>query len=319
MTELESFSSAKQPVTSLNRWLARRGLQGNPFERWNAEHDQDLPNYFVDIGEFDELLRLAKPCVVFAKRGCGKTAQRQMLAAHCRPLKRDSQRLAVVYTYIGFEQALGGADDDIGQMRPIHHVSALLHLGLSALEDEASQDTGVQSALTDTDAASRLEAYAARFAPHLSVASATGPSSALDKLGSLALLQGFIKLIKDAGLESCVVFLDGLDEFPLTADNPTQAVAFLAPLLGTLYLIVCPGMAFKFFLPRELEPVLRACGWFRVDRLHIFRIAWSESNLLALIRQRLTHFSRREPPYERLGQLCEDELASGLNSTLTIA
>ena len=316
MSKLKSPSNVKMPPASLDRWLAERGLQGNPFERWNAEHDQDLPNYFVDIGGFDELLRLTEPCIVFAKRGCGKTAQRQMLAAHCRPLKRDSQRLAVVYTYSGFEQALGGANDDVGRMRPIHHVSALLNLGLSALEDEVSQDTEVQSALTGPDAASRLEAYAARFAPHLSVASATGPSSALDKLGSLALLQGFTQLIRDAGLESCVVFLDGLDEFPLTADDPAQAVAFLAPLLGTLSLIECPGLAFKFFLPQELEPTLRVCGWFRVDRLHIFRIAWNESSLLALIKQRLIHFSQRKPPYEDLGQLCEDELAQVINSEL---
>jgi hypothetical protein len=317
MPKPESSSNAKQPVTGLDRWLARRSLQGNPFERWNAEHDQDLPNYFVDIGAFDELLRLTEPCIVFAKRGCGKTAQRQMLvAAHCRPIKRDSQRLAVVYTYGGFEQALGGANDEVSRMRPIHHVNALLHLGLSALDNEASEDTKVQSALTAPDVASRLAAYAARFGPHLSVASSTGPSNAVNKLGSLALLRGFTKLIKDAGLESCVVFLDGLDEFPLTADDPAQAVAFLAPLLGTLSLIECPGWAFKFFLPQELELALRACGWFRVDRLHIFRIVWNESNLLALIRQRLTHFSQREPPYEGLGQLCEDELAQVIDSEL---
>jgi hypothetical protein len=316
MSKLKSPSNVKMPPTSLDRWLAGRGLKGNPFERWNAEHDQDLPSYFVDIGGFDELLRLTEPCIAFAKRGCGKTAQRQMLASHCRPLERDSQRLAVVYTYDGFEQALGGANHDVGRMRPIHHVSALLHLGLSALANEASQNTKVQSTLMGPDAASRLAAYAARFAPHLSVASATGPSNAVNKLGSLALLRGFTRLIKDAGLELCVVFLDGLDEFPLTADDPAQAVAFLAPLLGTLSLIEYPGMAFKFFLPQELEPALRVCGWFRVDRLHIFRIAWSESNLLTLIRQRLIHFSRREPPYEGLGQLCEDELAQVIDSEL---
>jgi DNA-binding winged helix-turn-helix (wHTH) protein len=315
-TKPESFSNTKRSVTGLDRWLAGRGLERNPFERWNAEHDQDLPKYFVDIGGFDELLSLTEPCVVFAQRGCGKTAQRQMLAAHCRPLKRDSLRLAIAYTYNGFEQAIGSANGDTKQILPIHHVSALLHLGLSALASEASQDTEVQSALRGPNAASRLAAYATRFAPHLSVASATGPSSALDQLGSLALLQGFTKLIRDAGLELCVVFLDGLDEFPLTADDPTQAVMFLAPLLGTLPLIECPGLAFKFFLPQELEPALRVCGWFRVDRLRVFRITWNESNLLALIRQRLTHFSQRVPPYEGLGQLCEDELAQVIDSEL---
>ena len=292
MAKRKSFNT-KQPETLLDRWLARRGLRGNPFERWNAEHDQDLPNYFVDLGGFDDLLRLTEPCVVFAKRGCGKTAQRQMLAAHCRPLKRDSQRLAIAYTYSGFEQAVGGANDDIGRLRPIHHVRALLHLGLSALVNEASHDSEVRSALTGPDVASRLAAYIARFALHLADDSTAGVSSALDNLSSLELLQGFADLVKDVGLASCVVLVDGLDEFPLAADDPAQAVAFLAPLLGTLSLIECPGLAFKFFLPQELEAALRACRWFRVDRLHLFRIAWNEINVLHLIKRRLTHSSRR--------------------------
>jgi DNA-binding winged helix-turn-helix (wHTH) protein len=112
------------------------------------------------------------------------------------------------------------------------------------------------------------------------------------------------------------VLLDALDEFPLTANDPAQAIAFLEPLLGTLELIQCQGIAFKFFLPQELESSLRACGWFRADRLHIFRIAWDRDNLLSLFGQRLIHFSQRRPPFEALGQLCEDELASIINDEL---
>ena len=317
MAKLETSSNAKQAETSLDQWLARRGLRGNPFERWNAEQDQDLPSYFVDIGGFDELLHRTEPCVVFAQRGCGKTAQRQMLTAHCRPLKGDSPRLAVAYTYSGFERAIRSANDDIEQTRPIHHVSALLYLGLTALTDGAAHDSEVQSALTSPDVASRLAAYVGRFAPHLVDTSTDGMSSALDSFGSLDLLQGFSELVKGAGLESCVVLVDGLDEFPLTASDPAKAVAFLAPLLGTLSLIECPGWAFKFFLPQRLEPTLRTCSWFRVDRLHISRIAWKKSNLSDLTKQRLAHFSHREPPYEDLAQLCEDKLAQVINEELT--
>lgn len=317
MSKLKPSSNAKTPATSLDRWLTRRGLLGNPFERWNAEHDQDLPNYFVDIGGLDELLRLTEPCVVFAQRGCGKTAQRQMLAAHCRPLKKASPRLAVAYTYSGFERAINSANGDIEQMLPIHHVSALLDIGLTALMDEASRDPQVQGALTSPDVTSHLATYIARFAPHLSDASITGISSALDSLGSLELLQGFSGLVKNTGLESCVVLVDGVDEFPLMTDDSAQAVTFLAPLLGTLSLIECPNLAFKFFLPQGLEPTLRTCGWFRVDRLRIFRIAWNDNDLLALIKQRLIHFSHRDPAYEDLAQLCEDKLAQVINGELT--
>lgn len=314
---MESTTSARQPVTSLDRWLTRKGLRANPFQRWNAEHDQDLPNYFVDIGGFDELLHLAKPCVIFAPRGCGKTAQRQMLASQCRPFKRDSPWLAIAYTYSGFERALDSANGEIQRIRPIHHVSALCHLGLIALVGEASRDSSIQSALAGPGVAPRLATYVARFAPHVADAPTTGLAGALDSLGSLELLQGFSLLVKDAGLESCVVLVDGVDEFPPMANDPTQAVALLAPLLGTLSLIECPGLMFRFLLPQELESALRACGWFRADRLHISRIAWKESNLLlAVIRQRLIHFSHREPPYEDLAQLCRDELAQVINEEI---
>ena len=209
---MKSATDVRQPDTSLDRWLARKGLRANPFQRWNAEHDQDLPNYFVDIGGFDELLHLAEPCVIFAPRGCGKTAQRQMLASQCRPYKRDSPWLAMAYTYSGFERALDSADSEIRRMRPIHYVSALCHLGLIALVDEASRDSRIHNALADPGVAPRLTAYVTRFAPHLAGASTTGLACALDGLGSLELLQGFSRLVKDAGVESCVVLVDGVDE-----------------------------------------------------------------------------------------------------------
>ncbi|MFH1928432.1 MAG: hypothetical protein ABIK79_09760 [Chloroflexota bacterium] len=302
--------------TSFDRWLTRRGLQGNPFEKRNAEHDEDLTCYFVDVSGFDELLHLAEPCVVFTKRGCGKTAQRQMLAAQCRPLSRNGSMLAVTYTYSGFEHALESASNDVRQLRSSHHVRVLLRLGLSTLMSVASYDPDVHNKLASPGVASRLVAYVARFAPHLRDGANAGISSSLDDLSSLELMEGFAGLVKDAGLESCMVLVDGLDEFPRTADDPVQATAFLAPLLGTLALIECPGWVFKFFLPQELEPNLRACKWFRADRLYFFHISWSESALQALISHRLVYFSEREHPYQDLAQLCEEQLGQVINSEL---
>jgi hypothetical protein len=316
MSQLTSSLNAGQPTTSLERWLARRGLARNPFDRWNAEGDPDLPRYFVDLGGFDELLRQTGPCVVFARRGCGKTAQRQMLAAHYRPRHGDSPWLALTYAFDGFERALSRANDDVGHLRPLHHVQALLRVGIATLLDEAARDARVSDALASPDATSRLGAYAARFAPHLASTRPAGAANTLDELGSLALLRGFAALVREAGLASCAVLVDGLDEFPLTASDLGQAVPFLAPLLGTLPLIECPGLAFKFFLPQELEPALRACSWFRVDRLHILRIAWNEDNLSLLLGQRLAHASQRQPPYQGLGQLCEDALAQAITGEL---
>jgi hypothetical protein len=314
----KASSKSKLPANNFDRWLARKGFRRNPFGRWNAEQDQDLPNYFVDIGGFDELFSLNEPCVVFARRGCGKTAQRQMLAVHSRPIEEDSPRLAVVYTYSGFERALESAGHDIEQLQPAHHVSALLYLGLAALKGVAAHDSELQSALARPEIASRLASYVSRFALHLVDDSTAHAPRPLDGFGSPELMRGFSELIQEVGLESCIVLVDGLDEFPLAAGDPARAIAFLAPLLGTLSIVECPGWAFKFFLPQGFEPTLRACGWFRVDRLHLFRITWDGCRLLDLLGQRLTHFSDRKPPYEGLGQLCEDELAQVIGDELTL-
>jgi hypothetical protein len=301
----------------LNRWLNQRGLQKNPFDIWNAERDPDLPGYFVDVGQFDELLRLTEPCIVFARRGCGKTAQRQMLAAQCRPLKLDSSRLAVIYTYAGFEQALVAAGNDVSQIRATHHVAALLRQGLMALEDEAERDPKVKMALARPHVDSRLAAYLVRYAPHLVTGSAVRVTSSLDGFSTWELVQGFVDLVKAAGLSRSVVLVDGLDEFLLTAGDSAQLVTLLAPLLGTLPLIEFPGLAFKFFLPQEIEPALRDCRWFRPDRLRIFRIAWKEGDLQNLIGQRLTYFSKTgDRACSRLGQLCQDELADRIDREL---
>jgi len=303
--------------TALDRWLDRRNLRENPFAAWNAEQDLDLPGYFVDMGQFDELLRRTEPCIVFAGRGCGKTAQRQMLAAQCRPLQPDSPWLAVVYTYAGFEQALAAAGNDVTRIQVAHHVAALLRQGLTALEEEAKRDPKVRTALTHPSAASRLNAYLERYAPHLVAHSSPGAASNLDGLTTVELIQGLVDLIKAASLDLGIVLVDGLDEFLLTATDSAQMGALLAPLLGTLPLIECPDLAFKFFLPHEIEPILRDRPWFRPDRLRIFRISWQESDLQNLIGQRLTYFSKKgDRAYARLGQLCQDELADRIDEEL---
>ena len=81
-----SNKTFSQLETRLDRWLSKKGLTSNPFDNWNAESDKLLPNYFVDIAEFDNLLYLTEPCVVFAQRGCGKTAQRKMLTMNYKLL-----------------------------------------------------------------------------------------------------------------------------------------------------------------------------------------------------------------------------------------
>ena len=141
--------SAAQPATQLDSWLAQRGLKGNPFEKSTADHDQELPNYFVDIGGFDELLRQTQPCIVFAERGCGKTAQRQMLAA----LLADGDQLRCVASasqgpaqrITGFSDAtvrvvditnLSSVEEIVGKVEAILSVSVRQESAPETLRDE---------------------------------------------------------------------------------------------------------------------------------------------------------------------------------------
>ncbi len=302
--------------TSLSHWLQSHGLRDNPFVGQNAEREPDLPDYFVDVERFDELLSLTEPCVVFASRGCGKTAQRRMLAAQCRPERQDSRRLAVHYTYAGFERVLAEISNDLTQLRPIHHVTAILRQALAALKDAARHDSGLEAMTQRPDIAFRLGAYQARYAPGSAPVAVAGGFLSFDYLAASDLLTEFARLIADCGLATLVILLDGLDEFPPMAGDPVRMAAFLAPLLGTLPLIECPGVAFKFFLPQEAEAQMRLCPWFRPDRLHIFRITWTDDKLRGLISQRLTFFSSSGRTYTQLGQLCRPELSHRIDKEL---
>ena len=294
----------------LESWLASRGLRGNPFGRRSADQDQELPKYFVDIGGFDEMLRARGPCIVFAGRGCGKTAQRQMLAAQCRPADRTSTRLAIPYTYASFGPLLERSSDALDDLKPMDHVAALLTTAIRILaEMQASDSRLLRSPAVAAAVSKDLSELESHLAPYLH--GARGAAPARDgELAPLDAVQKFAALAQMFGIETCVVLVDGLDESPRTAGKPVQTAAFLAPLLGTPPLIECPGWAYKFYLPGELKRVLYGCPWFRADRLErVDSLSWNEDLLSKLLRERLIHHSLRQPPYEDLAQLCEDDLA----------
>jgi hypothetical protein len=302
----------------LDGWLDRKGLLGNPFEHWSAEDDLNLPEYFMDIGNFTEFLRLNMPCAVFARRGCGKTAQRQMVAMECRPLNGASLQLAVSYTFNGFEQVLESVNYQIDQVHPLHHVNALLTLCITALANEAKRSAEIQCALENVDVAPRFATFITHFTPNLAEPPIVAPMDRLKGLDSVSLLKEFSALIRDVGLESCIIMVDGIDEFINTASDPVDAVKFLAPLMGTLSIIECPGVIFKFFLPEEMEQFIRGQKWFRADRFHIVSIEWSKDDLWELIGQRLYCHSKRRPRYEDLAELCDDELGEVIKEQLTV-
>jgi DNA-binding winged helix-turn-helix (wHTH) protein/predicted phosphodiesterase len=313
-------STRPRRSSKLETWLSQWGLRQNPFSKWTAtqEDEKDLSGYFVDThGLFDELMETNAPCVLLAARGQGKTAYRKTLASHCRPIDRNSQTLAITHVFFSLDRVLRSADGVFCQIEAGHHIDELLRQGLSAIQAEAEQDSRIKNALEQPYVASRLASYQARYAPHLVPDSAGEPIADLENLTPLELLLGFASLVQNAGFRQCVILIDEVDEFPETAASPTGQIALLSPLLGTLPLIECPGLAFKFFLPLEVESTLRAQEWFRPGRLRICRIEWDNQALQRLISQRLTYFSARgDRVYTELSQLCEDQLAESIDEEL---
>jgi len=306
--------------SKLQDWLARRDLMGNPFAIPNAEADPDLPHYYVDTILFDELLQLTQPCVIFGDRGSGKSAQRKMLAAQCRPIKPESDYLAIEYTYNEYESVLDGAVGDGANDNAIRdaHVEKIMEYATKSFADELNKNELLISLLPDIqqirpEVASYLDYYcpthpAREFFPY------SQSSNLLEGRSNPELLRGFTNLIRSINLKRCFILMDGLDEYPL---SDSQILAFLRPLLGTLPIIECPGLAFKFSLPQDWGPLLHAKSWFRPDRLRIFHIEWTEEALQELISQRFAYFAKPgHPPYTQLAELCDEYLATRIDAEL---
>ncbi|MCC7164390.1 MAG: winged helix-turn-helix transcriptional regulator [Anaerolineae bacterium] len=301
----------------IERWLKQRGIRKNPFLIWTAEHDPNLPDYFVDNGFYTRLSSTPKPCVVFARRGCGKTAQRQMLASECLPDKKDSHSVAISYTYPNFERALSAADFDPFRVRSEHHVSELIRQVLITLEQAAKVQPSIHNGWHEPEIAGLWHGYLERFAPHLLKKQIVGTQVSLAHYGPTELFYGLGQLLRAGGLERALILVDGLDEFPLTAGQPSAMAAFIAPLLGTLAVVESGDFAFRFFLPEMAEARLRAQPWFRSDRLAALSLAWSTPDIQALISQRLTRTSlHRDQLVTSLGELCQEDLTDVIDREL---
>jgi hypothetical protein len=115
-------------------------------------------------------------------------------------------------------------------------------------------------------------------------------------------------------IDATYLLVDGVDEFYETASDIHGAVALIEPLLADLASMELPYIAFKFFLPLEMEPFLRNRPAVRFDRLQVKRIErWDERSLLDIIHRRLQAFSRS---YESLEAVCVPELRGRLEDEM---
>lgn len=125
-TMTERLASAHQ-VASVEGWLKRRGFKANPFADTEADREQQLPAYFIETPYYDDILgdpRKPRSMVIYASRGCGKSAHRVMVSAACRPKSTSSSVLGVEYT--AFESFSDGLQAGYRSNYLQDHVSAVL-------------------------------------------------------------------------------------------------------------------------------------------------------------------------------------------------
>lgn len=109
-----------------------------------------------------------------------------------------------------------------------------------------------------------------------------------------------------AGYRRILCLVDEVDELPAVQGQPSKAVRLLGPLMAPALREV-RGIAFRYFLPRSVEPFIQEQRRdFRLDRCRVKHVQWTDQDLLRLIRQRMIACSQDSfAPYQSLGELCE--------------
>ena len=300
--------------TSLNKWLMQCGFTDNPFEISNAEYEAQIPKYFVDNAEFDEILCSRKPCVIFAARGSGKTALRQMLSAEFRGQKY----LVVFFTYPSYERILAKVHHKLENIQISHHIDTILNGAILAMPiDDIFR--GYVDPGKDPQPLDYLRCYVERFAPEVSLSGINECAHDLLKsFGDYQLLEKFATLIQELGYKACVVLVDNLDEFFISnRENPIKNMTdLIAPLIGTMSVLECPGMMFRFFLPAQIENELRQASWFRPDRLRVSSIFWGKKELKKIIQNRVSYYSNGR--YPNIAALCKDDISPKIEDELIL-
>jgi hypothetical protein len=152
----------------LENWLTQVGfVNGNPFATVNAEQEGAfLPEYFVDTGHYSLILgdpQAPRSTLVFAPRGCGKTAYRVMLERGCYP--HSSQTGALAVTHTSFDRLFEVAEGSVRE-RLNAHVSAIVQKGLHGLVSTLSLHAHLAERV-DALRGMKLRALLQGYAPEL--------------------------------------------------------------------------------------------------------------------------------------------------------
>lgn len=133
-----------------------------------------------------------------------------------------------------------------------------------------------------------------------------------------ALLAKLVEVARVFGFSGISVFVDKVDEHPLTQNSPEASARLIFPLLAHVQLMEVEGLGWQFFLWDRVKPLF-ADGELsvRLDKLAHSEVSWTEEFLRQMIDARVSFFSSNrisnflelgtdgEVIYKKIGELVE--------------
>ncbi len=301
------------------------GFIYDPFGYAEAEKMPDdaglWERLFVEHPGFDQIQNLEKSAVLLAERGGGKTAHRLRFAQKLK-LRPDW----LVVTYDSFELII----QKLPNIKTSDHFKPLMACVAKALLCYIKQPHNKERFLEDKDMplADRrwcwafIKAYLGYdlqfeldddLRSELNYLETDYIGSPIQSNTPLArALNNIREHIHPLGISRLFILIDGVDGLNEFVDF-TSMTALVNPLLNGLSLLSIPGVVWKFFLPKLLEPTVLESSGCRTGRLHPVPIEWDHESLVQFLNSRLKWASKQfdQPSlYQRVEDLCSQELSA---------
>ncbi|EFO81858.1 hypothetical protein OSCT_0255 [Oscillochloris trichoides DG-6] len=316
---------------SVQKWLQAQGFTANPFEVWQADEEgiDNLNRYFVRPDIFDAVRgqsNAQQSVVLFAPRGAGKSALRQLVANECRN-DQDHPALVVELTNYDWAKKVGSVSSE--DYRLLLTRLATSHLWHTPQRIDALRDHPMHlvrlHALTHWSARRRSEypppltladEVSSQLASRLHLPADSTPQQLVEHIvaeyreGELVeTLRDLVTICKIVGYSALIYTIDRVDEDDVTESNWDAALDLIKPLFN-LHLLEIPNLAFKFFLPDQLQPVMRDRGVATrmPNRPRSYALTWNTEQLSTILRLRLEASSRDRfgpPRIRNFADLCD--------------
>ncbi len=305
----------------LEKFVQAHHFKANPFGTTNAEQEQaHLSSFFVHVPWFDRLVgdtQRPESLLLFAPQGHGKTTHR-IEVGRIAGNRRVNPALVVHFT--DFDVLLE-AQQQAPHTNP--YLRMLQYQTVIALDHWLQESAERMRMLKlDHEAHNLFHALLVMFAPrraltrgilreHPAIVEIINAFESTP-MGMRPWLRELSGLTQAVGFSSVYVLIDGVDELAVTRAVPETALDLLRPLLDAPGVLQESGFAFKFFLPESVEALMRQHDVGRLDRIPLYTLRWTESELHTMLSRRLVSYSllsetNQIVAVQALRDLCEDD------------